>query len=415
MLTALLPATSPRLGITEKGLWLDVETALAKLCSEVKHQAALVYASTRPGDIDLDLVVDTTHQHNKKTIELPSLGEFLTISHGNPVIPKTGQLNWLDPIVLPEVNHAVLFAHRTGIDRLVLIVFLSPTDPPVMQEIIPVIREFIQGQLWAYIDNALFGIELDALTAETGHLMGGAIGRVSSGVETIYDLLTDGGPIDHELLTLAKQAVDDGLKRLDLIRHNFYEFALQRRSMTETKYIAGNDEAFDAVATLHGLMPVFSREAESRALQPTRLSIGASHAPIHGPESLLKMTLINLYDNALKFSYSNTFIDIRMTVHSGRLSIVFQNLGIGVAPDEARTIFQRLRRSRFKDPTHPSGGLGLGLAYCRRVVEDIFNGTIALESRPIDASLSHRFEGDNWLTTVMVDLPLDLEDTAVAR
>ncbi len=376
-----------------------------------------MYVSTTYGDIELDLVVNTNHQNAVRRIGLASLDEFHAISHGDPIfLPSASYLVWLDPATFFGAERAILFAHRTTANRLLIIAFVPTNGQSIKSKSTLAIHHFIRDLLWVYIDNAIFGIELDALTAETGHLMGRAIAKVSIGVGTIDELLKSKEPIDDKILTLARQTVDDGLLRLELIRHNFYKFALQRRGISETDTTDDDYKLFDAVATIQGLTPIFQREAESRGLKPTRMSVQAPLALICGPESLLRLTFLNVYDNALKFSYANTAIDIKVTASSiGRLIISFQNLGIGVAPDETRIVFQRFRRSRFKDPVRRTEGLGLGLAYCRRVVEDIFKGTITLESRSVKMPSPRRFEGDNWLTTVTIEIPLDISAKEVNR
>lgn len=412
----LLPGPTPRLGIAEQELWPDVESALARLCNRLGQQGALVYISSYDDYNELNLAVDTSHQGASRALSFRSFEEFSSLCEDGPIfLPSTRHLNWLDPKSLFKTEHAILFARRTSVKRLLAIIFL-PINRQVSPTSLKTISEFVEGPLAVYVDNALFGIELDTLMVETSHLLGRAIGQVRLGsiaIEESMDDLVNDRPVDEIYLKAAQQAVTNGLLRLELVQSNLAAFSLQRRASDETEATDKLYQTFDVAATIHGLMSLFNSQANSHDSRVTRVTLKASNVCVHGPESLLRHTFLNLYDNAVKFSYAHTFIDIELSVGAGECIILFKNVGVGVAPDEFKTIFRRLQRSRFKDPIRSPEGLGLGLAYCRRVVEDIFHGTITLTSSPLDAPSSSRFEGDNWQTTVIIKLPLSSTSTEV--
>lgn len=290
-----------------------------------------------------------------------------------------------------------------------IIVLGVENDRILSFEDLATLYESVAVQIFTYVDNAMFGIELDFMTSETGHLMGRAIGKVESGTRVLKELLDSPETSDPTLTELARSAVEDGLTRLKLIHNNFYWFSAQRR-LLDTDAGATNDTTgvdwFDVSTMLGDMAAIFQREAIGRGLKPTRFETTQSII-VRGPEDLMRLTFLNLYDNALKFAYKDTFISIRATRKRDSCVVEFENLGIGVAPDEVRTVFERLRRSRFRDPHRRVEGLGLGLAYCRRVVDEIFRGKIELTSHHlVDSRRGLRFEGDNWLTTVTVTLPL---------
>jgi NtrC-family two-component system sensor histidine kinase KinB len=151
---------------------------------------------------------------------------------------------------------------------------------------------------------------------------------------------------------------------------------------------------------------LFEREAAARGLKRPHIVLPRKPANVAGSSSLFRMVMLNLYDNATKFAYTNTFISVSLVVHQEHCTLSVENLGIGVAPDEIALIFRRRYRSRFRDPSRRIEGLGLGLSYCRRVIVEVLKGSISLASRPVDTVAPRRFEGDNWLTTVTVTLPV---------
>jgi len=118
-----------------------------------------------------------------------------------------------------------------------------------------------------------------------------------------------------------------------------------------------------------------------RAAHPDRAFVvrnAADHAAIDGDPVLLRRVLDNLLENANKYSERREdgvelCADAREDV---RIRIV--DHGVGIAPEDLKHIFRpffRADRSRAR----ATGGLGLGLALVRRIVE-AHGGTVHLES-----------------------------------
>lgn len=391
-------------------LWKDVTRALAEVCSKQHQAGAAVYLARHNDYLGFDRVAWTGREVNT-SLALPSYDVFRTILElGMVTVPTSAtELSWLDPAMHFAAPHAALFAHETIGGNLFLAVFLSdrPSTRPAAQHL----QQFASYELFPYVATAMFGIELDYLTAEVGHLMGRATAKIAVGTRALRATFTDCQPKDAEDATLAYQAIDEGLRRLDLIRHNFYHFGVQRRAVGSARDAANDlpEEEFDVIQVLKEMTKIFQAESRNTRLKTPVTKLIAKHALIRGPRDLLQIAFLNLYDNAVKFSYANTYVTITAAVSHHRCIVTFENLGIGVAPDEVGAVFQRLRRSRFKDPHRRIEGLGLGLAYCRRVIDELFRGHISLTSRPVETKSPRRFEGDNWLTTVTVELPLAAE------
>lgn len=75
----------------------------------------------------------------------------------------------------------------------------------------------------------------------------------------------------------------------------------------------------------------------------------------------------NVLDNAAKFSPSGTTITLRGSRSATDVMLTVQDNGIGVAPDEAKSIFDRFYRGTHVVDRIP--GSGLGLAICKGIVE----------------------------------------------
>ncbi len=81
---------------------------------------------------------------------------------------------------------------------------------------------------------------------------------------------------------------------------------------------------------------------------------------------LIGQTLVNLLDNAVKFSSSGSQIIIQASRTEYDLILSIQDEGPGVPADELGHIFEKFFRGAA---TTNSGGTGLGLSICRGIVE----------------------------------------------
>lgn len=119
---------------------------------------------------------------------------------------------------------------------------------------------------------------------------------------------------------------------------------------------------------------------EKRAPERRLSSHVASSAPrVNADPNLLRRVLDNLLDNAAKFSDPDTAIDIdAFAAEDGALTIDVRDHGIGISGADLQRIFEpfyRTDRSRAR----ATGGVGLGLALARRIVE-AHGGHISAES-----------------------------------
>ncbi len=93
----------------------------------------------------------------------------------------------------------------------------------------------------------------------------------------------------------------------------------------------------------------------------------------------LRRILVNLLDNAAKYSRPGSEIEVEIRREGGALLFQVRDQGIGIPPEEQDRIFDRFYRGR--GPTRRTAGTGLGLAICRSLVE-AHGGRIWVESAP---------------------------------
>jgi PAS domain S-box-containing protein len=102
--------------------------------------------------------------------------------------------------------------------------------------------------------------------------------------------------------------------------------------------------------------------------------------PIRCDENKLRQVLVNLVDNAVKYSPQGGRVELRVHTENGSCQIEVADEGLGIPPDERERIFEKFYRL---DPqqTQGVGGSGLGLYICRELVERM-NGELHVESEP---------------------------------
>ncbi|PEZ74146.1 MULTISPECIES: HAMP domain-containing sensor histidine kinase [Bacillaceae] len=94
--------------------------------------------------------------------------------------------------------------------------------------------------------------------------------------------------------------------------------------------------------------------------------------------SRFEQVILNLLDNALKYSNEYTVTTIKATECLGRISISVIDQGVGIPPEDIPHIFDRLYRVE-KSRARDTGGFGLGLSIVKQLVE-IQGGTISVKS-----------------------------------
>jgi signal transduction histidine kinase len=105
---------------------------------------------------------------------------------------------------------------------------------------------------------------------------------------------------------------------------------------------------------------------------------------VDGDAGWLQRLLLNLVDNALKFTRENGRVVVRVTREGAAARIDVQDTGVGLSPADARQAFERFFRA---DPARSSAtaGAGLGLSLVQWIAAQ-HRGTVTVQSRLAEGS-----------------------------
>ena len=98
----------------------------------------------------------------------------------------------------------------------------------------------------------------------------------------------------------------------------------------------------------------------------------------------LSQALINLVNNAIKYSRDDKFIGIEARRDGDRILVSVMDRGIGIAKSEQKKIFEKFYRAE-DSLVHETKGSGLGLSLVRHIME-AHGGSVELESAPGNGS-----------------------------
>src|SRR5688572_11978426 len=142
-------------------------------------------------------------------------------------------------------------------------------------------------------------------------------------------------------------------------------------------------------------------EAAAESIRPTAEAKGVRlqvllepHVgPVFGDRERLQQIVWNLLSNGVKFTRRGGLVQVTLQRINSHVEIVVKDTGIGINPDFLPHVFDRFRQADGTT-TRNYGGLGLGLAIVRHLVE-LHGGTAWAES-----------PGDNQGSSFTVRLPM---------
>ena len=179
-------------------------------------------------------------------------------------------------------------------------------------------------------------------------------------------------------------------RQLDEIQTEKALAIIERNANLQVQLI---DDLLDVSRIIQGRLklqnsPVNLKTAIANALETVQLAAQAKSIHIHldlapvglvqGDPTRLQQVIWNLLSNAIKFTPSGGRVDVRLAALGADAQIQISDTGQGIAPQFLPYVFDYFRQADSAT-TRVFGGLGLGLAIVRQLVE-LHGGTVTADS-----------------------------------
>jgi two-component system phosphate regulon sensor histidine kinase PhoR len=203
-----------------------------------------------------------------------------------------------------------------------------------------------------------------------------------------HELRTPIFAIQGMLETLLGGALEDPAVRVDFAEralHNTHRLNTLLGDLIEISRIESGDmkmsfRYFDPDEFLRTIVREFQGQAEKK-----QISLVYSPSPgmpkVYGDRDRLKQVMINLLDNAVKYTQERGRVEIgALASAAGSLTIFIRDNGIGIEAEHLPRIFERFYRVD-RERSRDAGGTGLGLAIVKHIIE-AHGRVIEVESTP---------------------------------
>jgi signal transduction histidine kinase len=203
-----------------------------------------------------------------------------------------------------------------------------------------------------------------------------------------HELRTPVASVYGATMTLQQRELDE--KRRDsLLSVIFTESARLARLVEQVVWAS----RFDSGHTRLHLEPCEPFQLADEVIKAARLHLpptlsielsASAPPPVLADPERVRQVLVNLLDNAVKFSPEGGRIEVGIKRVDGDVRFAVMDEGIGIPPREQARIFEKFHRL---DPnlTRGVGGTGLGLYICQELVRQM-NGRIWVDSRENEGS-----------------------------
>lgn len=153
----------------------------------------------------------------------------------------------------------------------------------------------------------------------------------------------------------------------------------------------------DLAAVLKAAIQVVELAASAKQIH-IQTEFPDAKVPVSGDRARLQQVFWNLLSNAVKFTERGGTLHVTMAVDGPNVSVAIRDSGMGIDPGFLPHVFERFRQENAST-TKTHGGLGLGLAICKHLVE-LHGGMIEAQSEGLG-------QGATFIVRlpVAVDLP----------
>jgi signal transduction histidine kinase len=155
---------------------------------------------------------------------------------------------------------------------------------------------------------------------------------------------------------------------------------LQELSKMEAGYFPIDARPLDLYPLLLSVVQKFSDQLVAENSPQIQLDYSPNTLPVVADPERVEQILVNLIGNALRYTPAGSItVKVYPAPEGDRLWVAVVDTGKGIAQEDLPHVFERFWRAD-RSRNRNSGGSGIGLAICRRLVE-LQGGTIEVESQ----------------------------------
>jgi signal transduction histidine kinase len=195
-----------------------------------------------------------------------------------------------------------------------------------------------------------------------------------SSMRVLVDTLLDSEKIHEETAREYLQLIAHENERLSRLIQNFLTFSkMERRKYTFDFTSLPPRQIIDAaINVLHERL-----DAPGCCFE---VQVDDNLPDVRADPDALATALINLLDNACKYSEDIKHIILRVSVEKGNVVFSIRDNGIGIVPRETKRIFQPFHQVDQR-LSRKGSGCGLGLSIVQYII-DAHDGSVSVESQP---------------------------------
>lgn len=182
----------------------------------------------------------------------------------------------------------------------------------------------------------------------------------------------------HGIISIAQSLLDDRQEKLPKQdRHNIELLVTVGRRMTSLLndlldaarlrdgFIQIEQKSISLQGVVLGVFDFTDHLTEGKKLQ-LKMEIPDDFPPVHADEDRLTQILLNLVQNAVKFTEKGT-VTVRAGISRQMAAVQVADTGIGIEEEMLERLFLPYEQSRTSNGSY--GGFGLGLSICKELVE----------------------------------------------
>jgi signal transduction histidine kinase len=195
-----------------------------------------------------------------------------------------------------------------------------------------------------------------------------------SSIRLLVDTLLNDAVLDPQKTREYLELIAQENSRLSLLIANFLAFSRMERNRYTFEFVPARVEEVIQKAV----------EAAGERFREPGCELTVEVAPdlpeILADEGALVTALVNLLDNAYKYTPGEKHIALRGFASGGEVCLEVRDNGIGIAPRETKKIFLKFYQADRR-LSRTGGGCGLGLSIVRFLVE-AHGGSVRVSSEP---------------------------------